>query len=265
MNKEYFRNLWKQEEEQAHIHGWDFSHIFGRFEEENDLPWNYEQLVRKYLKKDMELLDYDTGGGEFLLSLQHPHEKTSATEGYPPNVKLCREKLLPLGIHFRACGNPSEIPFEDESFDRIINRHGGFDAEEIFRLLRENGMFITEQVGADNERDLVEMVLPGMEKPFPHNNLAEQRENFEKAGFRILRAEEAYRPILFYDVGAFVWFARIIQWEFPGFSVEACFDRLCAMQEKLERDGKIQGTIHRYLLIAEKPPVSSAAQEQKDR
>lgn len=63
MNKKYFRNLWKQEEEQAHIHGWDFSHIFGRFEEENDLPWNYEQLVRKYLKKDMELLDYDTGGG----------------------------------------------------------------------------------------------------------------------------------------------------------------------------------------------------------
>ena len=66
-------------------------------------------------------------------------------------------------------------------------------------------------------------------------------------------------------MGAFVWFARIIQWEFPGFSVEACFDRLCAMQEKLERDGKIQGAIHRYLLIAEKPPVSSAAQEQKDR
>ena len=28
-------------------------------------------------------------------------------------------------------------------------------------------------------------------------------------------------------MGAFVWFARIIQWEFPGFSVDACFDRLC--------------------------------------
>jgi len=29
---------WKREEEIAHIHGWDFSHIHGRFDEENDLP-----------------------------------------------------------------------------------------------------------------------------------------------------------------------------------------------------------------------------------
>ena len=29
----------------------------------------------------MKLLDYDTGGGEFLLTLTHPFENTSATEG----------------------------------------------------------------------------------------------------------------------------------------------------------------------------------------
>ena len=150
------------------------------------------------------------------------------------------------------CSAPSQVPFEDAAFDLIINRHGSFDPGEIYRLLRKDGMFITEQVGADNERDLVEMVLPGTEKPFPHNNLAEQREKFEKAGFQILQAEETLRPILFYDIGAFVWFARIIEWEFPGFSVEKCFDRLCRMQEILERDGKIQGTIQRYLIVAKK-------------
>ena len=36
----------------------------------------------------MRLLDMDTGGGEFLLSLGHPFERTAATEGYPPNVEL---------------------------------------------------------------------------------------------------------------------------------------------------------------------------------
>ena len=65
----------------------------------------------------MNILDYDTGGGEFLLSLKHPYEKTAATEGYPPNVKLCAEKLLPLGIDLRECSDPSHIPFEDEAFD----------------------------------------------------------------------------------------------------------------------------------------------------
>ena len=79
MNKAYLRNAWKQEEEAAHIHGWDFSHIHDRYEEENDLPWDYEEIVRQYLHRDLDLLDYDTGGGEFLLSLDHPYSRTAAT------------------------------------------------------------------------------------------------------------------------------------------------------------------------------------------
>ena len=31
-------NEWKTEECIAHIHGWDFSHIVGRYTEEDDLP-----------------------------------------------------------------------------------------------------------------------------------------------------------------------------------------------------------------------------------
>nr|WP_325233432.1 methyltransferase domain-containing protein [uncultured Oscillibacter sp.] len=252
MNTAEWKALWLEEEAQAHIHGWDFSHLQGRFEEEHDLPWSYRALVREYLRGDMTLLDCDTGGGEFLLSLGHPASNTAAIEGYPPNVELCRETLPPLGIDFRECADPSAIPFPDSSFDRILNRHGAFDPAELFRLLKPGAIFLTEQVGEDNDRDLVERVLPGIPKPFPHKNLREQRAAFEAAGFQILRGEEAYRPIVFYDVGAFVWFARVIAWEFPGFSVERCFDRLLDMQEELEKTGRIQGTIHRYLIIAGK-------------
>ena len=252
MNIEELKTRWKQEEELAHIHGWDFSHIHGRYEEENDLPWDYEKIVRQYLKKDSKLLDYDTGGGEFLLSLCHPYCNTAATEGYPPNVELCREKLLPLGIEFKECDNPSKIPYDDASFDRIINRHGDYDATELFRLLKTDGLFITEQVGGDNDRDLVERVLPGTEKPFPHLNLKEQRKVFEDDGFQIIRAEEAYRPILFFDVGAFVWFAHIIEWEFPDFSVDRCFSKLLEMQKMIDATGKIEGTIHRFLIVAKR-------------
>ena len=48
------------------------------------------------------------------------------------------------------------------------------------------------------------MVLPEVESPFPHLNLEEQRNAFVDAGFHILATEEAYRPIKFYDIGAFV-------------------------------------------------------------
>lgn len=252
MNEKYLKKIWKQEEKIAHIHGWDFSHIHGRYEEENDLPWDYERIVREHLTADMQMMDYDTGGGEFLLSLNHPFDKTSATEGYAPNVSLCKERLLPLGIDFIECKNPHDIPFHNHSFDLMINRHGDFAPMEIYRLLRKNGLFITEQVGEDNERDLVEMVLPGTKKPFPDLNLTTQRKKFENAGFKILKAEEAYRPIYFYDVGAFVWFAHIIEWEFPEFSVDKCFKQLLKMQEEVERKGFVQGTIHRYLIVATK-------------
>ena len=247
-----FKEAWLEEERQAEIRGWDFSHIRDRYREEGDLPWDYRTVVGEHLREEAVLLDYDTGGGEFLLSLRHPYERTAATEGYPPNVALCRERLLPLGIDFRACQDPGAIPFPDESFDIILNRHGSFEAGELFRLLKKGGLFITQQVGGDNDRDLVERVLPGTPKPFPHLYLAGQLRVFRGAGFRILRGEEAYRPIQFFDVGAFVWFARVLPWEFPDFSVERCFAGLLGMQEEIQQRGRVEGTVHRYLIVAEK-------------
>ena len=253
MNRNELKELWKQEEQIAHIHGWDFSHLHGRYEEEQDIPWDYDSIVRQYLKKDMKLLDYDTGGGEFLLTLDHPHENTAATEGFPPNVALCRETLTPLGIDLRECSDPARLPFEDSSFDIVINRHGDFCPEELFRVLKPGGLFITQQVGGRNDRDLVQMVLPEMEEPFPDLYLSTQCGAFRRAGFEILRSDEFFGKIRFYDVGAFVWFARIIEWEFPDFSVDRCFDHLLKMQEQIDEKGSVEGTTHRYLIVARKP------------
>ena len=122
-------------------------------------------------------------------------------------------------------------------------------------MLKKGGIFITEQVGEDNDRDLVEMVLPNIKKPFLHLNLKELKEQkkvFEETGFQIIEGDEAFRPIKFFDVGAFVWFAHIIEWEFPNFSVDRCFDYLLKMQKKIEEKGFIEGTIHRYLIVARK-------------
>lgn len=253
MNKKYLYNCWKAEESIAYIHGWDFSHLNGRFTEETDLPWSYEKIVRSYLKPDYSLLDIDTGGGEFLLSLNHSYDKTSATEGYYPNVELCREKLIPLGISFKKSDDYSDLPFGDESFDIIINRHGNYDIKELYRLLKPNGVFITEQVGEDNDRDLIQLLVPDkLSKSFSGHNLKAQQKRFEDFGFEILESDEAFRPIKFFDTGVLVWFARIIQWEFIGFSVDNCFNNLLKAEEIRRKTGCIEGTIHRFLLIAKK-------------
>ncbi len=166
--------------------------------------------------------------------------------------KLCKEKLEPMGIRVCVVTNYSDMPFEDGEFDIVINRHGTYDAKEIHRILKPVGLFITQQVGEDNERELVEFLLPESAKPFPGMNLKVQKEVFEKAGFEILRAEEAFRSIEFYDVAALVWFAGIIEWEFEGFSVDKCFARLLEAKKLVESEGCIKGNMHRYLLIARK-------------
>lgn len=253
MNKEEQLKIWLHEEEIAHIHGWDFSHIYGKFEEEQDLPWKYEEIVRRYLRPEMKLLDIDTGGGEFLLSLNHPYHNLAATENYPPNVELCKRKLVPLGIDFQEADGNSHLPFGDQSFHIVINRHGNFNPKEIKRVLKDGGIFITEQVGAENDRELVELLLNDVpDLPFPDQYLKIARAAFEEAGFLIMQAEEAFRPIKFWDVGALVWFARIIEWEFPGFNVKDCLENLYHALELLEREGVIEGKIHRFLLTVKK-------------
>lgn len=252
MNTNELITRWRAEESIAHIHGWDFAHIDGRYIEEDDLPWDYREIIEQNLRPEMKLLDIDTGGGEFLLSLNHPHENTAATENYPPNVELCRQTLLPLGIDFRPGDGKEKLPFEDGSFDMVINRHGDFNAEEIYRVLKPGGLFITQQVGAENDRELVQLLCGETELPFPEQYLDIASSQFQDAGFEILYAQECYRPIKFFDMGALVWFARIIEWEFPNFSVDACLDCLLNAQRILEQNGYIEGRIHRFLLVAKK-------------
>ncbi len=255
--KEALFREWKQEEDIAHIHGWDFSHLSGRYTEETDLPWNFADVIAKYVKPESRLLDMETGGGEFLLSLHHAPSRTAATEGYPPNVEVCKERLLPLGIDFQEADGTKPLPFADRSFDVITNRHGDFVISELSRTLAPGGVFLTEQVGEDNDRELIELLLPGTPKAYPGLNLQNTAEKFQNAGFSVLESQEAFRPIRFYDVGALVWFARVLPWEFPGFSVESCFENLWKAQRLLDGRGVLEGRIHRFWLAVQLSPTCS--------
>ena len=88
--------------------------------------------------------------------------------------------------------------------------------------------------------------------PFPEQYLEIACRQFSAAGFELLDAQECFRPIKFFDIGALVWFARIIEWEFSGFSVDRCMDNLLRAQRILEENGCIEGRIHRFLLVGAK-------------
>lgn len=75
---------------------------------------------------------------------------------------------------------------------------------------------------------------------------------FEDFGFSIIEADEAFCPIKFWEVGALVWFAKIIEWEFPNFNVKDCLENLYHAQEILEQKGVIEGKTNRFLLVVKK-------------
>ena len=106
--------------------------------------------------------------------------------------------------------------------DIIINRHG-----DLF--LKLTGC--SSPAGCSLPSRLAPtMTAPGGDgtsgnpKPFPHNNLTEQRKAFADAGFEIVYADEAYGRIRF-TMWAPSFGLPVLSSGVPGFSVDRCFDR----------------------------------------
>lgn len=246
-NYEKLKREWLAEEMQG-FKGWDFVHLDGRWKEQ-ELPWNYEDWVKKYLKPEYKLLDMGTGGGEILLSFKHPYSNTSVTEAWETNVMLCKERLEPLGICVKQLFDINCLPFEDNTFDIVLNRHEGYEITELKRVLKPDGLFITQQVGGQNNEKLSEYLITDFKSLYQGYNLESEISKFVANGFEILYKDECFPYLRFYDIGALVFFAKVIEWEFQDFSVERCFEKLCYLQEALLEKGYVESTEHRFFIV----------------
>ena len=254
MNKKKLLEYLKSEELKT-ITGWDFSYLDGRWESE-DLPWNYQDIVLKYLKNDYKLLDIGTGGGEVLLTFNHPSKNITVTEGYKPNYELCLKKLKPLGIRvLNYVGDELLKEIDDNEFDIVINRHESYNEAELFRILKPNGLFITQQVGAYNNQDLATFFDPNHVNQFPEMTLDKSVNRLMENGFEIIKSNECYPTLKFYDLGSIAYFAKIIEWEFLNFSVDKHFDKFLILQDIINEKGYITSTEHRFMIIAKKKEV----------
>ena len=249
MDYEELKNKWTKEEQYA-FQGWDFSHLRSRWEH-GLLDWDYKSLVMEYLHPTDLLLDMGTGGGEFLLSLEHPYENTSVTEAWPPNIQLCMEKLKPLGIQVCPVQENNPLPITDNYFDIVINRHESYDLHEVRRVLKPGGVFITQQVGGTNCIMLETHI--NLEAPVPQAfSLETELPAFHNCGFAVKYSNECFPRLKFFDVGAIVFWAKIIEWSFPEFSVERNFDKLCTLQDDINQNGAVSDLEHRFVIVAQK-------------
>jgi SAM-dependent methyltransferase len=230
--------------------GWDFSYLDGRMVED-ELPWNYRKIVEKNLVGKTSLLDMDTGGGEFLYSLSNLPKNVYATEGYEPNIPIAKEKLLGKNILLKEIKTDGEIPFDNEYFDIIINRHGYFDISEIKRTLKRDGIFITQQVGGLDGID-INMALETKSMDYVEWCLTKNIELFTDAGMEIIEFSKNIGKTKFHDIGAIVYLLKCIPWQIKDFSIKKYLNKLEIMDKIIKENGYINSILHRFYIIVKK-------------
>ncbi|MBZ2175666.1 class I SAM-dependent methyltransferase [Schnuerera sp. xch1] len=248
-NKELFDYLINEVNEK--FEGWDFSYLesTGRMQE-FPLSWSYRSKVKIRMFRTSSLLDMGTGGGEFLSSLNPLPKYTYATEGYEPNIIIARKRLEPLGVKVYRVDDES-LPFSAETFDLIINKHESYSAQEVKRILKKQGTFITQQVGGLNDKEINEL-LGVPESQYYNWNLETAISKLNEVGLKITEQKEDMVKTRFYDIGAIVFYLKAIPWQVPNFTVEKYFKRLKGIDNLIQKEGYIDFTCHRFFVIANK-------------
>ncbi len=230
--------------------GWDFSYLDGKMEE-SPLPWNYRNIITEYMKTSSCMLDMGTGGGEFLDSLEELPKLVYATEGYAPNIPIAQNRLKHKNIEVKAIDETNILPFDNASFDLVINRHEEYIVDEVKRVLKENGYFVTQQVGGMNNIDINSTL--GANPPHYYNwCLLKTIEDLTNAGFKIVISDEKIGYSRFYDIGSIVYYLKCIPWQIDDFSVEKYFDRLYLLDEYIKAHKYKDFMNHRFYVIAQR-------------
>jgi SAM-dependent methyltransferase len=246
----------------APFEGWDFSYLDDRTEIEST-PWNYKRLVEALAANARTLLDMGTGGGEFLSRVRPLPPATVATEAWMPNALVAARRLRSIRAYVVAVeaapDNASQtadtvdgrLPFGADTFDVVINRHEAYLPAEVERVLRPGCTFLTQQVGAQNEREL--RAAFDAPQPYADLDLDECVTQLTSAGLTVHTADEAFTTKRYLDVGAIVYQLRAIPWEVPDFSPDTHRAELLRLHRRITSEGAFEVREHRLLLRAKKP------------
>jgi len=246
----------------AAFEGWDFSWLGDRSDDPKT-PWRYTELVGDALSRSESALDIDTGGGETLAALAPFPGSVVATEGFPPNIPVAGANLHAVSVALIGVDSApdnidqddatpgdtaSHLPFRDASFDLVLNRHSSYWPTEIARVLQPAGTYLTQQ-RADGDHEL----LRAFDRPItsgPDFDLDLAVAQLEEANFHVVRGEESYATVRFFDIGELVYYLRAIPWIVPDFDVDADRDTLHRIDDAIRAGGPFGVASYRFLIEA---------------
>lgn len=162
--------------------GWDFSRM--KTEKETP-PWDYVEIVLRYIKATNYVLDIGTGGGEKFIKLSKYFLKGVGIDPYIDIINAAKNNKTQANntrVSFRLMG-AENIRFPKNTFDVVLNRHAVIVPKEVAKVLKPKGYFITEQVEKNNMSNLKQVFK--YKKVWQNDALTLSRE-FEKNKCRII-------------------------------------------------------------------------------
>jgi SAM-dependent methyltransferase len=158
--------------------------------------------------------------------------------------------LEPLGVEVFEINSDAKLPFNDASFDLVINRHESYSAREVYRILRNEGIFITQQVGGSNNIRLNELLQCPINIELSNWNLDYAVQELMDAGFRVIKKSEEFPETVFLDIGAVVFYLKAIPWQIPDFNVEKYHNQLLEIHNSIQQTGGLIVKSHRFYIEA---------------
>jgi len=239
--------------ERAPVGAWDFSWLDRRAIEDRP-SWRYFDRAAERTAGVSTLLEVQAGVGAMIGQLPSLPMLSVATEGFPPSVAIAGPRLRARGVHLVVTSQDDHaLPFARDRFDLVLSRHPvEVWWEEIARVLRPGGTYFAQHVGPHSLRSLSELFLG----PLPDTSRRDpevERRAAESAGL-LVRTMRVERPrTAFYDIGAVVYFLRLVPWIVPAFTVSKHRETLQQLHQRIERDGPFETTASRTLVEATKP------------
>jgi ubiquinone/menaquinone biosynthesis C-methylase UbiE len=135
------------------INGWDFGNVKVLTE---GVEWDFYKEVKSGCNHTEVLLDIGTGGGEHLLKLSPSLLFTVGIDLSHEMIKKAKANLgnstVPNVRFFQM--SAEELQFPNGFFDLVTSRHAPFSSKEVYRVLKTNGLFMTQQVSESDKANI---------------------------------------------------------------------------------------------------------------
>jgi Methyltransferase domain len=220
--------------------GWDFSRMNVL---RQPVPWDYEDVVRRYLRPADTVLDVGTGGGERFVSLATSFGRGVGVDIDAEMISAAQQNSTTDRISFVVSNE--RLDGVAGHFDAILNRHAPLDLRAVLAHLTRNGYFVTQQVG---ERNMAN-VRAALRQP-PISGAA-----ITAAGLRLIAFLEYDVEYVVRDIESLVFWLTALDLRHADLDGAAALADVTGLNQILRDNVDNRGFVtneHRYLVIAQR-------------